>query len=427
MRTQWKYAYWSSVSFNFLAETRQDIDAGTRIIDAGLSPCSGTQSSTISLYYAVPGTYTNIYVFLSGFEASSSNSAVDIRISGAQQVGSGFSFNIGSRSGNTITTVWIGYLAYSAATSSIQFSGGAFENGNIQGTRSFQLNYQGQQNSSFFGLTGLSLNTNTPQQFSSNLASNNLNFIFTTGSLSYVSANYFLFGVPGQQGSGCNYCQGYPYTYGQSCVATCPQGTYVNNGICSSVPSNPCQGIPNSNYNGSYCVCNQGYVQSNGACVVQTPDYNPCSYIPNSNYNGQYCICNQGYSQQGSTCVPNAPMPPQPPTPNPNPPTNPCSFIPNAYFNGTACQCNQGYTQSGSVCVPSAASNPCSFIPNSNYNGYSCVCNTGYTQRGSACVIASSLPPPPSPTVPVIPKPTYPSGPPITCPQGTFTNNNGKC
>lgn len=441
IRTQWKYAYWNTITVSFLAETRPDIDAGTRIIDAGLSSCTVTTGSTISLYYANPGSYNSIYVFLSGFEATTSNSVIDIRISGATQVGSGFSFQVSSQAGNTINTVWVGYIGYSTATSSIQYLGGAFQQSGLQSSQSYPINTQS-FGPTFYGLSGVAFNSNSAQGFTSTINPGSLSFAFNAGALNYASQNYVIFVIPGVATTGCGSCQGYPYSYNSACVSQCPAGTYPGNGICSTTPiiSNPCASIPNSSFNGTYCICNQGFTQQGSSCVATSPQNNICAHIPNSNYNGQYCICNQGFVQQGNGCVAQITTPPiiTPPITTPPitvpPTTNPCGFIPNSFFNGTSCQCSQGYVQSGSVCVPSTTNNPCSFIANSNYNGFTCVCNTGYIQSGQACVLPSTVTPlPPTTTTPVITTPTIiigggstTTGPPITCAQGTY-NNRGRC
>ena len=446
VRTQWRYAYWNTITINFLAETRQDIDAGTRIIDAGLSPCSAQSSSTISLYYANTGSYTNISVFLSGFEASSSNSVIDIRISGVNQVGSGFSFQVSTQAGNTITTVWVGYVAFSVGTSSIIYLGGVFQQNGILNTQSYPLNIQS-FGPNFFGLSGISFNSNNALGFTTSLNPSSLTYTISSGSLNYASSNYIILVIQSQTNTGCGSCQGYPYAYNSVCVSQCPSGTYPGNGVCSNTPTTPvnlCAAVPNSSFNGTYCICNQGYTQQGNACV-QTAVSNLCSHIPNSNYNGQFCICNSGFIQQGNGCIAQPTTPPiiTPPITTPpvvTPPTsttNPCGFIPNSFFNGTSCACSQGYVQSGSVCVPIAANNPCSFISNSNYNGFTCVCNTGYVQSGQACVLQNTVVTTVSPTnVPVITTPTIiigggsttntTTGPPITCAQGTY-NLRGRC
>ena len=127
-----------------------------------------------------------MYVFLSGFEASSSNSVIDIRISGASQAGSGFSFQVSTQAGNTITTVWVGYIAYSAATSSVQYIGGGLQQNGLQGSQSFPINTQ-VFGPTFFGLSGISFNSGSPQGFSSSINAGALSFSFTAGSLNFAS------------------------------------------------------------------------------------------------------------------------------------------------------------------------------------------------------------------------------------------------
>jgi hypothetical protein len=309
----------------------------------------------------------------------------------------------------------------------------------LSGSRSNALNTQS-FGPSFFGLSGVSFNSNSAQGFSGVLNPGNLTLTITTGYLNFISQNYVIFAIQSSSNVGCGSCQGYPYSYNSACVAQCPSGTFAGNGVCSTQQTNICAAIPNSSFNGTYCICNSGYTQQGNACI-QSAVSNLCSHIANSYYNGQFCICNQGFVQQGNGCIAQPTVPPVitppitvPPIVTPPNTNNPCGFIPNSYYNGTSCQCNQGYVQSGSVCVPVAANNPCSFIANSNYNGFTCVCNSGYVQSGQSCVLQSTITPvPPTTNIPVITAPTIiigngstTTGPPITCAQGTY-NLRGRC
>ena len=111
---------------------------------------------------------------------------IDIRISGASQAGAGFSFQVSTQASNTITTVWVGYIAYSTAASSFQIIGGALQQNGVQGSQSFPLNTQ-VFGLTFFGLSGISFNSGSPQGFSSSVNASALSFSFGVGSLNFAS------------------------------------------------------------------------------------------------------------------------------------------------------------------------------------------------------------------------------------------------
>lgn len=80
----------------------------------------------------------------------------------------------------------------------------------------------------------------------------------------------------------CGSCGGYPLSYGDSCYASCPQGTQLRSGTC--VPIDCSNGYqlnanmecvpvcgPNRYYSGKSCTCVQGYNMINGECAQCPP------------------------------------------------------------------------------------------------------------------------------------------------------------
>jgi cysteine-rich repeat protein len=356
VRTPWSLNQWTKLSIRFMAENRNDIELGSRIIDSsfvgGCGPKSQIMSFNFERNWAVTPTLV-VRVFLSGIsETTTAGSTLELRMSTATANSQGATFNLTINGASFIDLYYIGYLLYDPNNFGIQAVDGLFERVAVFNALTQQLpnNRINSYTYSLYGLSGYEFNAMYPLSF--NVAVDN-NLLMTVGSnnqlQSYFAVGYFL-----AQGS-CSTCPNFPYLSGVNCVQTCQQGL-PQNGICPNVSSCPI----NSIWNGTTCICNSGWFNISGACQqcpsgttyngIQCVNVAPvCPQNSNFNYTINQCQCNSGLFNISGVC-------------------QQCPY--GAYFNGLIC------VQSGTTCPLNSAYNS---------NTGQCQCNSGLYNISGVC------------------------------------------
>lgn len=396
VKTPWKLTQWSQFSITFIAETRNDLEAGNRIVDTAFAGGCGPRTQTVYLPYAqnwpVTPTLTTRF-FLNGFTASSNNGPVySLRINSVNQNSTGLIVTLTVGGTSQIDIIYASYVVFDSNVLVGEASGNV-ERNNVFTTTTIQLNNDGLSSISNFiyGVAGFEWNSNNPPSLNVKVDTNFIMTItITSNPLNYISIQYVLL-----QGS-CSNCQGYPYQLGQSCVQNCGINGYVGqNNQCVS-----CQA--NSAWSGNACICVSGFYNISGTCQQCSPgtQWNGVQCTGNTfcgqnaywNSNINQCQCNQGFFNISGNC---GTCPPGTIFSNGQcvPFGNPCSN--NAAWVNGACQCNPGFfnisgncgtcpigtTYSNGQCVPFGA--PCPL--NAAYVNGICQCNQGFFNISGSC------------------------------------------
>lgn len=354
IRTQWKYTCWIKITVMFLAETRNDIEAGYHQRDTGLvGACGDAKVQPVFLPFMSPigpGRTLAIRVFLNGFEISTQpangvQSPYEVQLINPTFNQTGILVQLSTTTITQVNTVYISYFVFDATITQLQITSGYLEKFGIQGSTTQAIPPNGITSFKYllYGLAGFIINQNYQPKICITVDNTlNLNVNGFNSIIAYVNVQFAVFGW-----NPCGSCLGYPLIYNGQCFSTCPAGTVpVNNG-CVQCPINS---MPSN----GRCVCNQGYYNITGICT---------SCPAGSYFNGVNCVscgANAVLTQTGCQCQ-------------------------QGYYNisGICSTCPQGQQWNGATCV-----NPCASQPGTVWNGQGCVCNQpGTVWNGQSCAV----------------------------------------
>jgi cysteine-rich repeat protein len=339
-----------------MAENRNDLELGTRIIDSSFVGGCGPKSQLMSFNFERNWVVTPTLVvraFLSGVsETTTAGSSVELRMSPATPNGQGATFNLTINGAAFIDIFYIGYLVYDPNNFGILAVDGIFERVAVFNSITQQLptNRINTFTYSLYGLSSFEFNPMYPPTFNAKVDTNLLMTVSSNNQLqSYFAVGYFL--VKGS----CSSCPNYPYLNGINCVQACPQGL-PQNGICPNITTCP----TNSAWNGTICICNNGWYNISGICQ-QCP--------PGTNYNGFQCINIPPVCSQNSFY---------------NSTINQCQCNNGLYnISGVCQQCPSGTYFNGLTCVQSGTT--CPLNSAYNYNTGQCQCNANLFNISGVC------------------------------------------
>ena len=441
VRTPWKLGQFSKLTVSFMAENRNDIELGSRVIDSAFVGGCGQKSQQFSFNFGRAQSITPttvVRLFLNGIsESTNGGSPFELRLTSLSPNSQGVTFTLTINGASNIDSIYLSYLVYDSSSFAIPSTDGTFERAAVYNLITQQLanNRINNFNYALYGLSGFEFSSQYAPSFSAKIDNNLLLTVTGLKNVqSYLAVSYILI-----RGS-CSSCSNYPYLSGTNCVQNCPQG-FPQNGVCPTAVLPPvCPAF--STYNGSTCVCVQNYFNISGSCQ-QCP--------PGTNYNGYQCVQSGGFCPQNSffnlstnqcQCSTNfynisgvcQQCPPGsqwngyqcsqfggqcPANANINPLTGRCECIPNYYIiNGACQQCGPGTQWNGQYCAPFQPQVNCG--ANSFFNGSinQCQCNPNYYNISGSCQqcqpgsqwngqMCAQVNPP------------NPSGPGISCPYGS--------
>lgn len=271
VRTHWGYTKWSKITFSFLAEASNQLDAGYYQIDtASLSACfSGKEIVAYIPFTSCSVKSPKALTFLNGFEVTSIgvnntyNTPFEVQLLSNNVTAQGISLLISSTSATQIYSLFVSYVVYDPFILNLVAGTYVYNKYAPVTTLSFTPPIGVSNNNlAFHGLNGFIVSNNgAPFTLGATITKGNLTFA-SFSSIYYLSYNYFfLIGGP------CGQCVGYYINYNGNCVASCP---------------------PSSYHNGVTCItCNAGESWDGKQCVTPAPvpPVNPPNNNTNNNSN----------------------------------------------------------------------------------------------------------------------------------------------
>ena len=272
IRTQWKYTQWTMFKLTFFAEDHIHYEASSFMVDTtALAGCSSNKEINVILPYKNSQFgATKAVAFLNGFEISTVNGQVspfEVQVMNIAPAVGGVSIRITATTGTKVYTVVVSYIAWSAQAQGA--FGSTYEYNSFAAMTTLSTTTFASTSGNtheVYGFTGFIVGSG---KFLLSATLINNAFSFTTATtFSYLSFSYLFISIPA-----CSQCQGYPIAYNGQCIAQCPQGTFLQNGICvASTPTCP----SGTYWNGTACVsstptCPSGQYWNGTCCVTTTP------------------------------------------------------------------------------------------------------------------------------------------------------------
>lgn len=236
IRTQWGYTRWSRISFSFVAETSNQLEAGYYQVDTStLSACfSGKQIVAFIPFQNQNPVFRSAITFFNGFELSSMSinstyrTPYEVALMVSEVVPQGITLTIQSTSATQIHSLFVSYIAYDSNIQNLV--AGTYLYSRYTATNQLQFRPPigvSNNNIAFHGFSSF-IARNSFETFDLRASLVNGNLSFTSSSaLYYLSYSYFfLIGGP------CGQCPGFSINFNNTCVATCPPNSFFNGNTC---------------------------------------------------------------------------------------------------------------------------------------------------------------------------------------------------
>lgn len=289
VRTHWGYTRWSKISFYYLAEASDLVNAGYYQVDpATLSACTSGKQIIAYIPTECRGNDWKALTFLNGFEISSVNpngnfnTPYDLQLTVKGVSSSGVTVLVSTTSATQVHALFVSYIVYDPSINGVLGQNVVYDD--YVGTKTHQFVTPAASDASlhllFWGVNSFII-SNTGSTFGLSIAPN------AQGIQSMAASNFFYlsYGVFGLSGGKCGQCSSYSIFYNGQCVASCP---------------------PSSYYNGVTCVtCTSAQVWNGTACVARPVVVPPTTPTPTTP-TGPIITCPRGtwWDNQQLRCLP---------------------------------------------------------------------------------------------------------------------------
>jgi cysteine-rich repeat protein len=251
VRTHWGYTRWTKITFYFLAEASDLVQAGYYQIDtATLSACISGKQIVAFIPTECKSNQWKALTFLNGFEITSVNSKgtfftpYEVQVVIKSVSTQGLTLLIQTTSATQIHSLFVSYVAYDSSIKDL--SAGPVLYDKYVGTSSSQTvaSTPSSAHLLFWGISSFIIG-NTGASFGLDIQANTQGYLVQTAAQFY----YFGYGLFVLNGGKCGQCVGYSISYQGKCVASCPPQSYYNGSTCVTCASGQV-------WNGTSCVAN---------------------------------------------------------------------------------------------------------------------------------------------------------------------------
>jgi cysteine-rich repeat protein len=266
VRTHWGYTRWAKITFYFLAEASDLVQAGYYQVDtATLSACISGKQIVAFIPTACKSTQWQALTFLNGFEISSLSSKgtfltpYEVQVVLKSVSTQGLTLLIQTTSATQIHALFVSFVAYDPSIKDLSARAVLYDK--YVGTTSYQTTASMPTSTQliFWGVSSFIIG-NTGASFGLSIQGNSQGQLVQTAGQFY----YLGYGVFMLNGGKCGQCVGRPIYYQGQCVATCPPQTYANGSTCVAC-------APGQAWNGTACVTPALTPSPNNTVTISCP------------------------------------------------------------------------------------------------------------------------------------------------------------
>ena len=234
VRTQYAYTKWTKITFYFLAEASDLIQAGYYQIDtATLSACMSGKQIVAYIPTQCKSNRWKALTYLNGFEISSVNpkktfyTPYEVQVVVKAVSTKGITLLLSTTSATQIHSLFVSYVAYDPSIQNMHAENVLYDK--YIGTQKHQNEMVADESMHlmFCGVSGFII-SNNGNLFGMSISMNDKGTITQTASkFFYFSYSEFSF-----VGGKCGQCVDYPIYHEGKCIASCPPSSYYNGKEC---------------------------------------------------------------------------------------------------------------------------------------------------------------------------------------------------